>query len=92
MDETPTGKKISKTLFLLFIYLQFLSLLRFYVYWDLDGVDPSGYFSIQDVLVLSLGKSFLLFFLLISLCIGFVIYTEGDEHVTNKGNWVKGVL
>lgn len=92
MDETPTGKKIAKALFLLFIYLQFLSLLSFYVYWDLIGVDPSGYFSIQDALVLSLGKSFLLFFLLISLCLGFFIYREGDEYVRNKGNWVKGVL
>ncbi|SES32919.1 hypothetical protein SAMN04487958_114106 [Vreelandella subterranea] len=93
MEETPAGKKIAKALLLLFMFLQFLSLLRFYVYWNLIGVDPSGYFSIQDVLVLSLGKSLLLFFLLITLCaFGFILYTEDDEHISNKGDWVKGIF
>ncbi|WP_156906435.1 hypothetical protein [Halomonas halocynthiae] len=92
MDETPLGKKVIKASVVLFIYLQFLSLLGFLAYWNTIGVDPSGYFSIQDVLVVSTKQSVPLFVILAFLGVVLFLVEEKRDYFEVGNSLWKGVL
>ena len=90
MDETALGKKVVKAAFFLFVYLQFLSLVSFLSYWTTVGVDPSGYFSIQDVLVVSTSRSMPLFVTLAFLVIILFVFLGNSESEAPEGSIWKG--
>lgn len=90
MDETILGKKALKAFIVLFFYLQFLSLVSFVSYWTTVGVDPSGYFSLQDVLVLSVNKIMPIFLMLFFLAVYFFL-TKGERREGGEeGGFWKG--
>ncbi|GGW45155.1 hypothetical protein [Vreelandella hamiltonii] len=90
MEVTSLGKKVFNASLAIFIYLQFAALLSFYTYWRTIGVDPSGYFSIQDILVLSMAISLPLFLLFVAMIFGFFVFKEDGDYMRFEGSPLKG--